>query len=163
MALDFFLPLRALKLLLALIILGLTGYAAHFYDNINYFSTSPSQVNFLIFLSIWTILVIIFLTVIPRFAPSLAHGFILLAVEALTMLFWFAGFIALAVLVSRVSRYGIWNHRLRNTLRAAVVFAAFEWLLWTATTVWTALRVLRGERTVTTGKPMNVTGPTVAV
>lgn len=55
--------------------------------------------------------------------PSLAHPFILLGVNALTMLFWFAGFIALAVFLSD-SRG---ESSPTSASRAADVFAAFEW------------------------------------
>lgn len=55
--------------------------------------------------------------------PRLAHGFVLLAVDAITMIFWFAGFIALAVWISNHIAGG------NSTIKAACVFAAFEWLV----------------------------------
>ena len=69
--------------------------------------------------------------------PKIANSFALLAVDALTMLFWFAGFIALAVfhsdfedaaddapfIIGGCDALG----NLCRVMEAAVVFAAFEW------------------------------------
>lgn len=89
----------------------------------------------MVFVAVWTILVLIYLGLAPRFFSSIAHVHAILALDALTMLFWFAGFIALAV----------WYHDFVNAanfelfagcaalgdycgvLEAAVVFGAFEW------------------------------------
>jgi len=96
---------------------------AHWYhDHTNY--DSPSQDNFLIFTSIWTLLALAYLTLAPWLLPRAAHKFAILAVEALTMLFWFAGFIALSVFVSRLLVCG--GHVCRS-IQAACVFGAFEW------------------------------------
>ena|SRR6187402_2324753 len=90
---------------------------------------SPSQINFLIFTSVWTLLALIYLILAPARYPTAAHKFGILAAEAVTMLFWFAGFIALAVLLTDVgcsARSG----RYWGPCRAAIagdVFAAFEW------------------------------------
>ncbi|KAI9787362.1 MAG: Peroxisomal membrane protein pex16 [Peltula sp. TS41687] len=142
MAFDLTLPLRGVQLLFNFIVLGCTAKVVHDLDRISF--NSPSQVNFLLFVSIWTFLALLYLTLTPRFMPSLAHGFILLAVDALTMLFWFAGFIALAVFLSDNGTY--------STITAACVFAAFEWILWAITTVLLALKVFRGGAS-STAKP----------
>ena len=65
-----------------------------------------------------------YLSLAPRFFPAAAHKFGILAVEVLTMLFWFAGFIAAAVFVSDLlfCRGGVCS-----AAQAAVAFAAFEW------------------------------------
>lgn len=57
--------------------------------------------------------------------PSIANKWILLGLEALTMLFWFAGFIALAVYISEDTFCG--GGRVCNTMKAAAAFGAFEW------------------------------------
>ena len=56
---------------------------------------------------------------------SLAHPFALLGVEALTMLFWFAGFIALAVFVQ--DHFVVCSGSVCGSLTAAIIFGAFEW------------------------------------
>jgi hypothetical protein len=76
-----------------------------------------------------------------------AHKFAVLGIEALTMLFWFAGFIAMAVYVGRIS---FCTGKVCNALRAVVVFAAFEWLLWLATTILAALESSHSRGAVAT-------------
>lgn len=56
--------------------------------------------------------------------PAAAHKFAILAVEAVTMIFWFAGFIALAAMT------GGWGCGSFGPCRAAIaaaVFGAIEW------------------------------------
>ena len=86
---------------------------------------SPSQVNFFIFTSIWTILALIYLILVPwRFSATRAHHkFAILAAEAVTMIFWFAGFIAMAVFLGDRVCYG----SVCSAAKAATVFGAFEW------------------------------------
>jgi hypothetical protein len=88
-------------------------------------ATSPDEVNFLIFASVWSILSLIYLIIVPwRFSDTPAHHkFAILAVEAVTMIFWFAGFIALAVFLSDRVCFG----HVCSAAKAACVFAAFEW------------------------------------
>lgn len=97
----------------------------------------------MIFVAAWTMLILIYLSLAPRFFSSLANVFAILALDALTMLFWFAGFIALAVLYNAVqdsavlTRIGFADVDVENTcdydrglcreMEAAVVFGAFEW------------------------------------
>ena len=92
----------------------------------------------MVFAAVWTLLVLIYLALAPRFFSAVAHPIAMLGLDALTMLFWFAGFIALAV----------WHHRAEDVyvgdgfeyykacsyaggycreVEAAVVFGAFEW------------------------------------
>lgn len=150
------LVLRALQFLFALIVLGLTGHLAN-YDY------SPSQVNFMVFNAVWTMLVLIYLAIIPRFVQRFAHVHVMLALDALTMLFWFAGFIALAVLYHDI--VGVANFEYFagcgalgdycGVTEAAVVFGALEWLLFLVTTVISAMDSFRSR-----GK--HDTQPTVA-
>ena len=90
-----------------------------------YHAMSPGQVNFLVFDSVWTILALIYLIVVPwRFSDTIAHHkFAILAVEALTALFWFAGFVALAVFLSDRVCYG----HVCSAAKASAAFGAFEW------------------------------------
>ena len=86
---------------------------------------SPSQFNFLIFCGVWTALLAVpYLTLAPRlYAPS-AHKLAILAVEAITMIFWFAGFIAGAVYLDDLV---FCDGSFCSSAKAGVVFAAFEW------------------------------------
>lgn len=79
----------------------------------------------MIFTSVWTLLVVAYLIVVPiTFASTYAnHKFAILGVEAVTMIFWFAGFIAWAAWLD--DRYA--TGRVGGSAKAAAVFAAFEW------------------------------------
>ena len=83
-------------------------------------------------------LVLLYLALAPRFMPKIAHPLAILGLDALTMLFWFAGFIALAVfhhdLEIDIEFDGWFATRgcsdlfdICPTVEAAVVFGAFEW------------------------------------
>ncbi|KAI9699311.1 MAG: hypothetical protein M1836_002921 [Candelina mexicana] len=145
MAFNFTLPLRVIQAIFALIVLALTAWVASvFHDAFYYHYDSPSQNNFLIFTSIWTFLALAYLLLAPMVMPSLAHKFAVLGVEVLTMLFWFAGFIALAVYISDTI-FDYCTGGFCSGLKAACVFAAFEWLLFTATTILSALHVFRSR------------------
>lgn len=87
---------------------------------------SPHSVNFMLFASIWTLLAVAYLVLSPTRFPKAAHKFAIGAVEFLTMLFWFAAFVAVAV------RWGnAWWAGYRGTFYgagvAAIVFSAFLW------------------------------------
>jgi len=53
------------------------------------------------------------------------------------MIFWFAGFIAFAILLTDIGCNHHWG--VCRASQAAVVFGAFEWLLFAATTVMAAV------------------------
>lgn len=97
---------------------------AHWYNKYSIYDDSISEVNFLIFVSLWTGLITIYLAIAQFKFPSLAPAIAVLALDALTMLFWFAGFIALAVYHSNL---GLCRGRVCDDLVAAIVFGAFEW------------------------------------
>ena len=85
---------------------------------------SPDQINFLIFTSVWTLLVTVYLALSPVYMPHLAHKYAILALDAVTMIFWFAGFIALAVFITELS---LCFGNVCHSAQAAVVFGAFTW------------------------------------
>lgn len=70
--------------------------------------------------------VTIYLLVAPLKFPRLAPVIAVLVLDALTMLFWFAAFIALAVWKSDTIRREC-HLRICNTIVAGIVFGAFEW------------------------------------
>ena len=93
--------------------------------NAYYSDISPSQINFLLFCGIWTCAFAVpYLALSPRFFPVAAHKYAILAAEAVTMIFWFAGFLAAAVLLSG---FDFCNGSVCGAARGAVVFGAFEW------------------------------------
>jgi amino acid transporter len=90
-------------------------------------SWSPDSLNFMLFTSLWTLLAVAYLVLSPTRFPKAAHKYAIGAVEFITMIFWFAAFIAVAVLW-RDSWRGV---RGRGTFYgcgvAAIVFSAFLW------------------------------------
>jgi len=136
------LALRISQAILAVIVLGLSAYVANWWSGY-WHAMSPSQINFLVFSAVWTILALLYLIVVPwRFSETkIHHKFAILAAECLTMLFWFAGFIALAVFLSDRVCFG----HVCAAAKAATVFGAIEWALFAATTTMASLHVFRSR------------------
>ncbi|KAL4894632.1 membrane-associating domain-containing protein [Aspergillus ambiguus] len=131
-------PVRVIQVVFAIIILGLTAYiisdATGGYVDI---------INFMLFNAVWTAFVATpYLAAGPVLVPNFPHRFVVPAVDAVTALFWFAGFIALATWLPP-PKYC--SSGLCNAGQAAVAFGAFEWALFLATTVYNTLRALRNR------------------
>ncbi|KAF4554135.1 Hypothetical protein D9617_5g070120 [Elsinoe fawcettii] len=138
----FMLPVRAIQAVLTIIVLGLTAYVANWWSGY-WRAYSPSQINFLVFTSVWTVLALAYLVLSQWRFERFAHKFAILGVEALTMLFWFAGFIALAVFLSDRVCFG----NVCNSAKAAAAFAAFEWVFFAITTTMATIHVFRTRNT----------------
>lgn len=93
---------------------------ANWWNNNLWEASSPSQFNFLIFAACWTLLYLV-VAFLPF--PVLKHKFIVLGAEFVTMLFWFAGFIAAAAWLTDHPCFG----SVCSAAKAADVFAAFSW------------------------------------
>jgi hypothetical protein len=78
-----------------------------------------------LFCSVITLITLAYLIVVPmRFAETkLNHAGIITGVEGLTMVFWFAGFVALAVFLGDRVCFG----HVCSAAKAAAAFGAFEW------------------------------------
>ncbi|KAI1388830.1 membrane-associating domain-containing protein [Hypoxylon trugodes] len=137
------LGIRAAQLLFAFIVMGLTAYVAHWY-NVDTLTTSPSQVNWLLVVSVITIVSVLYLELTPRFAPKLSHPLVAMSLEVLNALFYFAGFIALSVFMSRLL---FCRGSVCGAARAAIAFGAFEFLLWTGSAI------LMGKEVAKAGLP----------
>ncbi|KAI9836208.1 MAG: hypothetical protein M1819_001545 [Sarea resinae] len=145
--------LRALQLLLSIIVLGLAAYAAHWWNQgPRYHVHSPSEVNFMIFTSVWTILSLIYLLTHHYLPEKLGHRFIIFGLEVLTMVFWFAAFIALAVWYSKLL-YCVGH--ICHVIVAADVISALLWPLFVATTVLSALSIFRRRGGIKNIDPVN--------
>lgn len=83
------------------------------------------SVNFMLFTSVWTLLVVIYLAVTPTRFPQLAHKYVVLALEAITMIFWFASWVAVATLWGDADCGSSGGACGAGT--AAIVFSAIEW------------------------------------
>lgn len=117
--------------------LGLTGYVVGRLDD---FFASSSRANFMLFNSIWSILILGYVAAATLFFSHAYDALISLVLLGVTALFWFAGSIALAVAVGGVSCRG---DRFCQTTQAATAFGFFIWIIFTALAVIKAL-VSRG-------------------
>lgn len=89
-------------------------------------SWSPHSLNFMLFTSVWSLLAVAYLTLAPTRFPRAAHKSAIAAVEFLTMVFWFAAFIAVAVLWRDI----YWGHgygTFHNCGVTAIVLSALLW------------------------------------
>lgn len=89
------------------------------------FSGSPGSNNFLLFCAVWSLLIALpYLTFSLKYYPKAAHKFAILGVEFVTMVFWFAGFIALAAYVGTF--LAVCGGYVCRSMQAAAVFGAFD-------------------------------------
>lgn len=137
------LGLRGVQVLFSIIVLGLSAYL------VDHYWWSPHSVNFMLFTSIWTFFAVAYLTLAPTRFPRAAHKFAIAGVEFLTMLFWFAAFVAVAARWGSAA-WGVAGHGTFYSCGvAAIVFSAFLWLTFVVTTALAALHI-RGGATHTT-------------
>ncbi|KAF1839324.1 hypothetical protein BDW02DRAFT_148118 [Decorospora gaudefroyi] len=120
------LSLRGVQVVFSIIVLGLTAFIVSEYVN-----WSPASVDFMLFTSIWTLLVLIYLTLAPSRFPRAAHKFAIMGVEALTMLFWFAAFVAVATYWA--DQWWAGRGTFYNCGITAIVFSALTWVTFVAT------------------------------
>jgi len=140
MAFGLLLPLRILQFLVGAIVLGLSAYVAHWYDA-ETLTDSPTQINFLIFTPIFTFFAILYLELTPRFAKRASHPYVHFAFESFTALFYLAGFIALAVFLSKLL---FCRGSVCAAARADAGVAALGWVLWMVTTIMLGLDIFKG-------------------
>ncbi|KAH7142618.1 membrane-associating domain-containing protein [Dactylonectria estremocensis] len=161
--------LRALQLIFAIIVMGTDGYAIHvfrghtvhehfeFGDFYNYYGV-PDAWGFLLFCAGWTVLGVIFLLIAGiSFADHALIGYIRVSVEAVALLSWLAGFIAVAVNIGTNACPAEENRC--GSIKAATVFGALEWLLFVITTILTIKLVFNNTR-----RPKNsTTSPAIPI
>jgi len=141
--------LRPAQVVFSIIVLGLSAYLVD-----SYVGWTPGSVAFMLFTSIWTLLAVAYLVLAPTRFPAAAHKFAIAGVEFITMIFWFAAFVAVA------TRWGdSWWVGRKSTFHncgvAAIIFGAFTWLTFVATTVLAALHI-RGTPRNDTSPPPNM-------
>jgi hypothetical protein len=89
-----------------------------------YSNWSPASVDFMLFTSLWTLLAVAYLLLVPTRFPRAAHKYAIAAVEFITMIFWFAAFVSVAVRWS--DGWPGWG-TFRNSGIVAIIFSAFLW------------------------------------
>jgi len=125
---NLYLPLRIAQAILSVIVIGLAGYCVDA-TNQHY-----PEAGFLVFTCVWSWLVLAYLLLAPMYAPDLHNRWVVLSLEAVTMIFWFSGFVAQAVSTNNL-RCASDNVacNFAGCAKAAAAFAFFEWICWAAT------------------------------
>lgn len=113
---------HAVAAVFSIIELGLTGYISSTYHWGWFHGDSPSRVNFMVFNSVWSLLVLAYVGITPIYMTGIFHKLAALVLNVITTLFWFAGSIALAVFIG-TGCDSSWCH----VVQAAVAFGFFLW------------------------------------
>lgn len=131
MAYGFVPIVHLVAVVLSIIELGLTAFDVsvfhgYFYNDGVYYDgdSSPSQLNFMLFNSIWSLAVLAYIGITPLFMAHFFYKLASLALESITMLFWFAGSIAVAIWLGVPNCGGDTSC---GAFQAAVVFGFFLW------------------------------------
>lgn len=132
MALGFVAIAHIVAVVFSLVELGLVAYLVSVYDGTYYngsyyygsYASSPDRVNFQLFNAIWSLLVLAYIGLTPLYMTSIFHRLAALALEVITMIFWFAGSIALAVMIGAPQCRG---NTFCGSFEAAVAFGFFLW------------------------------------
>lgn len=143
MAFGLLLPLRIAQGIFAVVVVGLSGYVAHWYDA-DTLTASPAQINFLVFVPIFSFISLAYLEITPRFLSKASHPYAHLAFEVLNSLFYFAGFVALATFLGKLL---FCRGSVCAAARADAVFAAFSWVLWTGSSAILGMELFKGGLT----------------
>ncbi|KAF2660206.1 hypothetical protein K491DRAFT_589724 [Lophiostoma macrostomum CBS 122681] len=150
MAVNWVLPVRGVQAVLSIVVLGLMSYVASWWSS-HWRQMSPHEVNFIVFSSVWSILSLGALLVLPWKLPRVAESglvrVLLVGVEGLATLFWLSSFIALAVFLSDRICFGT----VCSVAKAGTALSAFEFVVWAVTAVVAVLNLVRGGRGVGSG------------
>lgn len=133
-------PLRIAQGILALVVLSLSAYVAFWYNR-ETLSSSPTQINFLIFVPIFSFISILYLEITPRYVPKASHPYGHLAFETANLLFYVGGFAALTIFLNKLL---FCRGPVCAAARADVVFSAFGWILWVGSTTMLTIEIFKG-------------------
>ncbi|KAK7744743.1 hypothetical protein SLS62_010100 [Diatrype stigma] len=129
--------LRAAQLVSALIVMSLMAYVADWY-NAATLTMAPPQINWLLACSVISIFSLGYLEGAKRFFPRAFHSTAALALEAVNALFFFSGFVYLAVFIGKLL---FCRGSVCGAARASAVFGALAFLLWCASAALAARTV----------------------
>jgi hypothetical protein len=125
-------------------------------------TASPSQINFLIFVPIWSFITIAYLEITPVYAKRgkrhnllpgslkiiltaelfiASHPYAHFALEIITAIFYLAGFIALAVFLSKLLYC---RGSVCASARSAAIFSAISCATWILTTTLLGVEIFKG-------------------
>ncbi|KAH8885791.1 hypothetical protein GQ53DRAFT_659009 [Thozetella sp. PMI_491] len=125
----------------SLVELGLTGYLVSAYDHP--WAQTPSQEGFMLFNAIWSLLVLAYVGLAPLYYTRIFHRLFSLVLEGITMIFWFAGSIALAVMFG--GPYHCGANTYCGSVEAAIAFGFFLWAIFAFLVVLDAMESMRSR------------------
>ncbi|KAJ2898485.1 hypothetical protein MKZ38_003874 [Zalerion maritima] len=115
---------------LCIIELGMTAWLLS-----GIYGDSPSQISFMLFSSLWSLVIVLpYIALAPLYFPRVHNKIAATVLNTVTMIFWFSGSIALAVLF-RGCGSGVYC----GTGKAAIAFGFILWALFLVMTVLDAL------------------------
>lgn len=141
-------PLRLVQAGLALVDLGLSGYVTSWYHAHTVNSNAPASVLFILSVGVLSILILPYLFFNPALSQT-HHGkssgkyfnkYIVLALDALLMVMWFAAFVDLAVFQHRLLLCG--GH-VCQVMAGGSAVGAISWLSFLVTMILALLHVVR--------------------
>jgi hypothetical protein len=106
------------------------------------FAISPSSVSFVVFCSVWSLLVLAYVGLFPVYVSQFYRSVVALGLLVVTAIFWFAGAIAEAVSVGTRS-CGAWSPC--HTAQASIAFSFFLWAIFTTLAIIEGLGWWRGR------------------
>lgn len=117
--------LRGIQALFSLVTLALSATIIHWYDTHITPDNTPKSFLFLVFSGVFTILFVVpYVVFAPKHFPELVNAYASLVLEAITLIFWFAGFVAGSVYLGQIDRC---RGAICTNAKASVVFAALLW------------------------------------
>lgn len=131
--------LRSLQGLSSVVVIALSGYVANWY-NTDTLTSSPTQVNLMLFSGILSLVSLVLLEGIPRLFPRFAHPWEFLFVEFTNVVFWVGSGMSLTVFLSRLL---FCRGSVCAAAQADAVFAFVSMGVWMSTFIPLALDVLR--------------------
>lgn len=136
---------RAIQGLMAAASIALAAYVINWHLRGSHLSTPPS-IGFLLFCPIFALSSLLYLELAPRFAPKATHPTASLCIEIANCIFYFAGFIAVAVCLGDLA---FCDGSVCMAGRGAAVLAAAQFGLWMGSAIFAArnLFVRGGRRT----------------
>lgn len=136
--------IHAVLAVFLIIELGLTAYVVDIFNprGWGWGADTPSSFSFMLFNSVWSILILFYLALTPMFAQRLYHSVVALGLLAVTTIFWFAGSIAMAAKIGVPDCHGSTPCQ---SAQAAVAFGFFIWAIFTGLTVMEGLAYMRSR------------------
>lgn len=156
-------PARALQAVFAITTLAINGYVSHWYFAHTHPSICPNAPLFLLFVSSFTLLALPYLFFNPPLSithanrssnPKYFNKWVVLALDSIICIFWFAGWLDLAVFRGNLILCG--GH-VCGFMAWGAGIGAVGWLAFVATTVLATLHVIRtrGAGTSSMSQPSN--------